>query len=93
MELPMGGVVNLGIGMPEAVAAVALEERILDQVTLTAEPGRHRSRDQSTLRALVTGKYPARVQQDRDQLFPLVVRCVDRDGVLTPMLGAANHEQ
>ena len=39
MELPMGGVVNLGIGMPEAVAAVAQEERILDQVTLTTEPG------------------------------------------------------
>ena len=39
MELPMGGVVNLGIGMPEAVAAVAREEGLLDQVTLTAEPG------------------------------------------------------
>ena len=39
MELPMGGVVNLGIGMPEAVAAVAKEENLLDQVTLTAEPG------------------------------------------------------
>lgn len=38
-ELPMGGVVNLGIGMPEAVAAVAKEENLLDQVTLTAEPG------------------------------------------------------
>ena len=38
-ELPMNGVVNLGIGMPEAVASVANEERVLDHVTLTAEPG------------------------------------------------------
>jgi propionate CoA-transferase len=38
-ELPLGGVVNLGIGMPETVAAVAAEERMLDHLTLTAEPG------------------------------------------------------
>jgi len=38
-ELPLGGVVNLGIGVPEVVSAVAGEERVLDHLTLTAEPG------------------------------------------------------
>jgi propionate CoA-transferase len=39
LELPMNSIINLGIGMPEGVANVANEERILDYLTLTAEPG------------------------------------------------------
>ncbi len=39
MELPINGVINLGIGMPEGVSGVANEERLLDYLTLTTEPG------------------------------------------------------
>lgn len=39
MELRSGDVINLGFGMPDGVAAVLVEEQLLDEVTLTLEQG------------------------------------------------------
>ncbi|TLU71443.1 acyl CoA:acetate/3-ketoacid CoA transferase [Lichenicoccus roseus] len=66
LELPVGGVVNLGIGMPECVATVAAEEKILRHVTLTAEPGVIGGLPQSGLN-FGTALNPAAVIQQNQQ--------------------------
>ncbi|HYN62744.1 MAG TPA: malonate decarboxylase subunit alpha, partial [Rubrivivax sp.] len=38
-ELPPNGIINLGVGMPEGVAAVAQEEQVSHLLTLTVESG------------------------------------------------------
>ena len=39
VELPLNGIVNLGVGIPEGIAAVANEEKITPYITLTTEAG------------------------------------------------------
>ncbi len=38
-ELPPNGIVNLGVGVPEGVAAIANEEKVNQYITLTSEAG------------------------------------------------------
>jgi propionate CoA-transferase len=38
-EVRPNQIINLGIGLPEGVASIAAEEKMLEYITLTTEPG------------------------------------------------------
>src|SRR4030095_15823541 len=83
VALPMGGVGNLGIGMPEGVADVANEEKVLGYVTLTAEPGVIGGLPQSGLDFGAAVKPAAGVPQNQPFGF------FDRGGLEMACLGMA----
>ncbi len=67
LELEADSILNLGIGAPEYIAKVATQAGILDQFTLTVEPGAVGGMPQSGL-DFGASKYPQAIIS-QDQMF------------------------
>lgn len=87
MELEPNSILNLGIGAPEYIAEVARQAGVLDQFTLTVEPGAVGGTPQSGLDFGASRLPQAIISQD--QMFDFY----DGGGVDQAFLGLAQSDE